>query len=526
MERRGGKMMELMKNNIRMNRQKGTAVSQITLDDDFIVPDTMDDVSAVLLGNGDIQIESSRAQGDRVLIRGKLSFAVLYRRESGGLQSLKGEIPFEETVNVPDLEEKDSFQVSWNLEDLNTGMINSRKLNIKAVVMLEVRVESLYDAEAAVDVKTDDGKVEIQRRDIDVAAIAVRRKDTYRIREELSLSANKPNMETILWREMKLRGVSCSPVQGAVHLEGELLIFVIYSGEGEHTPVQWVEESIPFSGEVELAEAEESMIPFVSVRLLHQEIEMKPDSDGEMRVLLADAVLELDMKLYEEQHVELLSDMYSTGCELVLDTGTACFDRLLTKNICKCKTAEKLNLRQPERILQICHSTGEVKLDAAEPKEDGLHLEGVLEVGLLYLTDDDAAPVGYTEEMVPFRCTAEASGMDENSVYQLNMGLEQLTAVMLGSESVEVKAVITADLLALQPVCEQVVTGARTEPLDLKKLQEMPGIVGYIVQPGDSLWKIAKKFHTTVDHVMEANGLERGEARPGERLVLVKEISQ
>lgn len=159
--------MELMKNNIHMNRQKGTAVSQITLDDDFIVPDTMDDVSAVLLGNGDIQIESSRAQGDRVLIRGKLSFAVLYRRESGGLQSLKGEIPFEETVNVPELEEKDSFQVSWNLEDLNTGMINSRKLNIKAVVMLEVRVESLYDAEAAVDVKTDDGRVEIQRRDID-----------------------------------------------------------------------------------------------------------------------------------------------------------------------------------------------------------------------------------------------------------------------------------------------------------------------------------------------------------------------
>ena len=39
-------------------------------------------------------------------------------------------------------------------------------------------------------------------------------------------------------------------------------------------------------------------------------------------------------------------------------------------------------------------------------------------MGLLYLTDDDAAPVGYAEEMVPFRCTAEASGMDENSVYQ------------------------------------------------------------------------------------------------------------
>ena len=45
-------MMELMKKNIHMNRQKGNAVSQITLDDDFIVPDTMDDVSQVLLDNG------------------------------------------------------------------------------------------------------------------------------------------------------------------------------------------------------------------------------------------------------------------------------------------------------------------------------------------------------------------------------------------------------------------------------------------------------------------------------------------
>ena len=36
-------------------------------------------------------------------------------------------------------------------------MINSRKLSIKAVVTLEVRVENLYDAEAAVDIETDGG---------------------------------------------------------------------------------------------------------------------------------------------------------------------------------------------------------------------------------------------------------------------------------------------------------------------------------------------------------------------------------
>ena len=63
-------MIELIKKEIHMNRQRGTAVSQLTLDDDFIVPDTMDDVSQVLLDNGEIQIESSRTQGDKVLIKG------------------------------------------------------------------------------------------------------------------------------------------------------------------------------------------------------------------------------------------------------------------------------------------------------------------------------------------------------------------------------------------------------------------------------------------------------------------------
>ena len=91
---------------------------------------------------------------------------------------------------------------------------------------------------------------------------------------------------------------------------------------------------------------------------------------------------------------------------------------------------------------------------------------------------------------------------------------------------VEVKAVVNLDLLVLQPVCRQVITGVTVQPLNMEKIQKLPGIVGYIVQPGDSLWKIAKKFHTTVENIMETNGLSSDEIRPGEKLILVKEIAQ
>ena len=532
--------MELIKKQIHMNQFKGTVTTQITLDDDFIVPDTMDDMAQVMLDTGEIQIESVKNQGEKVAVKGKLEFQVLYRKEGGGLQTLGGSIPFDETINAPDLEEKDYVGLNWMLEDLNAEMINSRKLGVQAIITLQVRIETLRDVEAAVDVDMGNGgfaaqtpgetagpaQIETLKRTVNVAAIAVRRKDTYRMKEEISLTGGKPNIGRLLWREMKLRDVTTKPLDGKLHIDGDLNVFAIYQAEDENMPMQWLEETLPFSGDLDLSDAVEEMVPMVTVRLAHKDLEPKPDYDGEMRELDVDAVLELDIKLYQEQDVELLSDMYSNNREIELTQTEACFDQILTRNVCKSKVAEKLSLPQAERILQICHNEGTIKLDEVEIGDDCLEIDGVLEVTLLYLTSDDTSPVQSSVEQVPFHCVAEARGIREDSVYQLDAGLEQLSAVMMGGDMVEVKAVIALDFLVLQPVCEPVITGAAIHPMDLQKLQELPGIVGYIVQPGDSLWEIAKKFHTTVGNIISTNELADDQVKPGQRLLLVKEIAQ
>lgn len=561
-------MLELVKRNIHMNRFKNNVATQVTLDDDFIVPDTMDDMARVILSSGDIQIESVKNQSERVLVKGRLNFQILYRKAEGGFQTMAGHIPFEEPVNIPGLEEKDYLGISWDLEDLTASMINSRKVSVKAIVTLVIRVETLYDAEAAVDVveggmdRRDEsgwntgegdgggwaaggygtegynernmqeptgteasGGMEILRRQADVAVIAVRRKDTYRIKEDISLSGSKPSIEQILWSEIRLRGTTTKPLDSKVHIEGEVMIFAIYTGEGENIPVQWLEESIPFAGEVELPESVEGMIPSISVRLVHKELEAKPDYDGEMRDLELDAVLELDMKLYEEQQIELLGDFYSNSRELELESGEVFFDRLLSKNTGKCRIAEKVDLKSGDRVLQICHNDGTIKIDDVEIQEDSLQIDGVLEVSLLYLTSDDSEPVRAETEMIPFHYEAETPGITQDSVYQLNTGLEQMTAVMAGGDTVEIKGVISLDILVLQPVKEPVILGVKEAPLDLEKLQELPGITGYIVQPGDRLWDIAKRFHTTRKQVIDANGLPGEQVRPGDRLILVKDVA-
>ena len=479
----------------------------------------------MILDSGIIQLEPVKVQRERITVRGKLDFHVLYRKEEGGLQALGGSIPFEEAINVPDLDEKDYVSVSWQLEDLNTEMIHSRKLGIKAIVTLEAKAESLYDTEAAVDVRGEDDEIHLQvrRERIPAAAIALRRKDTYRLKQDITLPGSKPVIERMLWTEMKLAGCQAKPLDGQIHLEGTLMVFALYEG-GESGMVQWVEESIPFSGEVEMQGAAADMIPIIGLKLIHRDLEERPDYDGEMRELSVDAVIELDVRLYEEQELELLQDLYATNREIVLDTGEAVFDQILTRNFGKCRVAEKVEMETDPRVLQICHSSGSVKLDGVEVRENELAVDGVLEVKLLYLTDEDARPVQAATRLVPFHYEAETPGITEDSIWYLEPGLEQLTAVMAGGGQAELRGVITLDLFVLQPETRQIILQAQVHPVDTEKMKAMPGIVGYLVQPGDSLWDVAKRFHTTEKSILEANELPGDAIKAGDCLILVKEI--
>ena len=514
-------MMELEKKRIHMNRHRGTVTSQMTLDEDFNVPDSMDDVAHMILDSGEIQIESVKNQGERVAVKGKLLFRIFYRTPDGQVQTLAGAIPFEEQINVPELKEDDYVQVGWELDDLNIGVINSRKLNGKAVVTIHIQAETIEDVAAAANVISD-GTVEMLKKEVDVAVLAVRRKDTFRVRELLTLPGNRPDIDKLLWQELKLRNVNTKPLDGKIHMDGELMLFLIYSGEQGMMPVQCLEESIVFSGDIELAESDEDMIPFITTKLIHKDVEINPDSDGEMREISVDAVVELDIRLYEEENVELLGDLYALDREVIPETGTACFEQIAAKNFLKHRIQEKLALPAGQRILQICHSDGLVKIDEVQQKEDGLHMDGVLEVKLLALTADDGAPVTSFMELIPFHVLADMPGGGQTVDYRMEPGLEQISAVMLGGDTVEIKAVVTFDILALGKRCEPVILQVREEPLDVEMLKKMPGIVGYVVQPGDSLWKIAREFHTSVDEIMAANRLTDSVIHPGDKLILVK----
>ena len=520
-------VMELLKKNIHMSKLKGKLVTQITLDEDFNVPDTKPDISRMILKQGEIALESVKQSEEKVQLKGKLLFDLLYGTEEGSnhLQNFHGFAPFDEITNYNGLETSDHVRVRAEIEDMTISLINSRKIRVNAILTFEIRAESMYDEAAAQSVSGEDS-VQTLTKNLEVMQVRVQRKDTFRVKEEIELSGNKPNIDHLLWRGLSLRSVECRPIDGKLSLRGEMVLFVLYAGEEEHIPMQWLEKNIGFSGEIDVPECKLSMISATNITLLHKEIEAKPDYDGENRIITFDAVLELDMKLYEEENIQILADVYSPVKEVIPQYSQANFEGLLVRNSAKCKVVDKINVSEEEKILQICHSEGCVKIDRTIIVDDGIKVEGAITVTSLYMAADDQEPLRSLAGAVPFSHIIEAKGIDDSCVFELTSGIEQLTTVMLGNNEVEVRASLTLDALVLSKISQPMPVNVQILPLNEEKMEELPGIVGYIVRPGDCLWDIAKKFYTTIEVMKETNGLTSDIVKPGDRLLLIKKTEE
>ena len=118
----------------------------------------------------------------------------------------------------------------------------------------------------------------------------------------------------------------------------------------------------------------------------------------------------------------------------------------------------------------------------------------------------------------------ETQEMSEQAKVELDASLEQLSAVMLDQEHVEIRAAVRLDLLAFVQESMQNIEDATETELDLEMLRNRPGLVGYIAKTGDDLWTIAKENHTTIQNIMETNHRKSEVLLAGEKVLIVKQV--
>jgi LysM repeat protein len=521
-----------------------SAQSQITLDDDYNVPDYRPDIVKVLKEKGELHFDEAKAAAGAAWLKGRLVFRVLYRsdQENGKISCLKGEIPFQEKLNMDGVQEYDVIQASGEIEDLTIGVIHSRKISVRAVILLKTEEPREKEDELCVGIEADDG-CEKRYRNTNILQLLCMKRDQCRQKSEITLPSSKPNVQEILWKSLEIRNLDTKMGQDGVKLSGEVLISVLYQEEEETDRVQWYEMVIPLDCGVECdAGTEADIIYKVKARPASMELEVKPDYDGEERVLVLELVMNLDIRVWKEQEISMLEDVYSLKKEIIPVCTGVTLHHISVKNDSQCRLTEQMELAESqEKILQICSCEGTVHLESTELTEQGVRAEGILVTELLYITTDDQMPLGSAREIYPFeqlieipQQTArternkpeELEALERKNKLQteLDCRISQLSAVMLDQDHVEIKAVIGLDLLAFEQEQIDNITDTREEPLDMEQLQKRPGLVGYIAKDGDSLWSIAKENHTTVEDILRDNHRTDEDLRRGEKILIVKKV--
>jgi len=521
--------MEVIRESMNFTHRKAEGNTQIVIDDDRNVPDANADIAWIMKQTSEVQLELVRVLSDKVSIKGKLQYHILYGSEDRGnysIHNLKGEVPFDEVINLEGVKEGDEVSVEPDLEDSSISLIHSRKISIRAVIMLQAYVEETLTKEAG-SALSGEPDLEFTTEKLAFTPVAVNTRDVYRIKDDMELSANKPNIARILWTEAQIRVMESRPLEGSLYIQGEVAIFVLYQSEDENASYQWVDLSVPVQGNIECRDALEGMIPDISYHLSGNEMEAKPDNDGEQRVLGLDYIIDMDIKLYRDVQSEIMNDVYSSMRNLEPIQEKISYEHLLARNSSKCKASEKVKLSvdQP-KILQIINSSGVIKVDEVQRVVNGLQIDGIVSVSVLYLAPDDNQPIQQTQGIIPFSYTVEVPGMHERTTWSLRHSLEQLGAVMLGGDEAELKATIHLEVLVMEQLTVDIITDVEAKPYDMEEVEKLPGIVGYIVKKDDSLWKIAKRYYTTIESIRAVNELTEDKIKPGDRLVLLKKVEE
>ena len=521
-----------------------SAQSQITLDDDYNVPDYRPDIVKVLKEKGELHFDEVKAAAGAAWLKGRLVFRVLYRsdQENGKISCLKGEIPFQEKLNMDGVQEYDVIQASGEIEDLTIGVIHSRKISVRAVILLKTEEPQEKEDELCVGIEADDG-CEKRYRNTNILQLLCMKRDQCRQKSEITLPSSKPNVQEILWKSLEIRNLDTKMGQDGVKLSGEVLISVLYQEEEETDRVQWYETVIPLDCGVECdAGTEADIIYKVKARPASMELEVKPDYDGEERVLVLELVMNLDIRVWKEQEISMLEDVYSLKKEIIPVCTGVTLHHISVKNDSQCRLTEQMELAESqEKILQICSCEGTVHLESTELTGQGVRAEGILVTELLYITTDDQMPIGSAREIYPFEQFIEIpqqtvrternkpegpETLEQKNKLQteLDCRISQLSAVMLDQDHVEIKAVIGLNLLAFEQEQIDNITDTCEEPLDMEQLQKRPGLVGYIAKDGDSLWSIAKENHTTVEDILRDNHRTDENLCRGEKILIVKKV--
>ena len=126
------------------------------------------------------------------------------------------------------------------------------------------------------------------------------------------------------------------------------------------------------------------------------------------------------------------------------------------------------------------------------------------EVSLNYIFNEEQG-IGTKKTAIPFNYSIDLKGVNPSSTITTNIEIATQDFVVTTDGEVEVKLDIVFNITLIDTVEINIIDDINEEE---NRGNNTCSLVIYYAKAGDTIWKIAKKFGSTMDEIIKVNGIE------------------
>jgi spore coat assembly protein SafA len=415
------------------------------------------------------------------------------------------DVPFSVFVDIPGATAAMDAQVDIRILSLDTEVIDGG-WKVRQTIVLEIfaKVTSVQQIEVVIDVIGKD--IIVKKELLKVDSVVGEDTEAFTLTPTATLGVTARKIFRII---PSVRNVTAEVKENTVIVKGVIHKQIFFVNEEEE--VEHVSEDVPFTRAVSIPGARPGMDVQVRVSVVLEDFELV---DPPSRTLRQTLVVEAFVKVTEVIQLEVVVDVHGRGIEVIkrlLKVESVVVDVRQKETIRSTVTLDK----KPLKILEV---VGQIVNLTAEARTDQIIVKGILHKQIFFVDVHDNL-LRHQPEDVPFTFVKTARGARPGMNVQVRASIVGEIRTKLDGRELEQTAVIdifakvtrmvqlevVVDVIRVQPVPPKPKPPKPKPPKPKPPVPPKPPVQRYIVQKGDTLWKIAKRFGVSLDALIRAN---------------------
>ena len=467
---------------------------------EFSLPDYIGEIRKLLVCKAQALPESRYVSDEKIELGGTLTYLLIYSDDEGVLCASPLNTPYE--IEIPARLSGGTVFTSTEVDSVITKVNAPRKLTIKS--RLKTRVTSIKNTpyEENISPKSSAEELFLERKTDDVPGFELLpcKLENIKISDKLEVGEGKAPKP--IWCDATLWVDEVKAQNKSLLVKGVVLVKCVC--QGEDGAIVELHKSLPFGEELECENSKAGDTARAQGRCVS--LSISGDSTGEQ--LFFDIELELEGCVLKRQTTRITQDCYSTVCDSDVsykDVELADVVKMGSYSFTVQEGVKRKNNEIKEIITEIAHPVWE----KTEIKGNKMYLLGKVIVAVIgkseakengveeYLSESYEIPYKYEldtgRELSNYLVNAEVSCGKINTRYdgdKLQVSAELYPSLTI-FEKTKVKAIDSA-----------------TIHTDKKIEKNGSQVVVYFKKDSDTLWDIAKRYHTTMAGLKKENQIE------------------